>query len=187
MAWRAAFFSNEAGIGTAAIAHSAARTKSPARQGTIASLGVFIDTLVINTITTLAIVLTGVWTSGETSTALTALAFGDVLGKAGGWIVAFGSVTFGYSTLLTWSYYGLKCTNYILGEKVSLPYRWIWCLLIIVGAGLSTDMAGIEFIWNFSDTLNGVMIIPNLIGLILMSRFVFRETAVYDKQPEVPS
>jgi AGCS family alanine or glycine:cation symporter len=94
-------FSNEAGIGSAAIAHGAAQTKSPARQGNIAMLGVFIDTLVVNTVTTMAIVLTGAWATGLTSTTLTAHAFSEVLGVFGGWIVAFGSVTFGYSTLLT--------------------------------------------------------------------------------------
>ena len=98
-------FSNEAGIGSAGIAHGAARTHSPARQGNIAMLGVFIDTLIINTMTTLAIILTGSWSVGLTSTALTAHAFTQVLGGLGGWIVALGSIAFGYSTLLTWSYY----------------------------------------------------------------------------------
>ena len=84
-------------------------------------LGVFIDTLVINTMTTLAIILTRSWSTGLTSTALTAHAFTNVLGTLGGWIVAFGSVTFGYSTLLTWSYYGLKCTDFLFGARVSLP------------------------------------------------------------------
>ncbi len=177
-------FSNEAGIGTAAIAHGAARTRSPARQGIIAMLGVFIDTLVINTMTTLAIVLTGAWTTGLTSTALTAHAFGEVLGGVGGWIVAFGSITFGYSTLLTWSYYGLKCTDFIFGPKVSLSYRWLWCLAIVVGALFSGDVTGIKFIWNLADTVNGAMAIPNLIGLIFMSRVIFRETAGYRPEPE---
>jgi alanine or glycine:cation symporter, AGCS family len=175
-------FSNEAGIGTAAIAHGAAKTRSPARQGTIAMLGVFIDTIIINTITTLAIVLTGAWTTGLTSTGLTAHAFTQVLGGPGGWIVAFGSVTFGYSTLLTWSYYGLKCTDFIFGAKASLPYRWMWCLAIVVGALFSGDVSGIKFIWNFADTMNGAMAIPNLIGLIWMSRIVFRETASYNAE-----
>ena len=172
-------FSNEAGIGSAGIAHGAAQTRSPARQGNIAMLGVFIDTLVINTITTLAIVLTGAWTTNLTSTALTAHAFTRVLGTLGGWIVAFGSVTFGYSTLLTWSYYGLKCTNYLFGVRVSLHYRWFWCLVIIVGAFFSGDVTGIKFIWDLADTLNGAMAIPNLIGLIWMSRILFRETSAY--------
>lgn len=172
-------FSNEAGIGSAGIAHGAAQTRSPARQGNIAMLGVFIDTLVINTITTLAIVLTGAWSTGLTSTTLTAHAFTQVLGEVGGWIVAFGSITFGYSTLLTWSYYGLKCTDYLFGVRVSLPYRWFWCLVIIVGAYFSDDVAGVKFIWNIADIVNGAMAIPSLIALIGMSRLLFRETLAY--------
>ncbi|MCZ6546858.1 MAG: sodium:alanine symporter family protein [Deltaproteobacteria bacterium] len=172
-------FSNEAGIGSAGIAHGAAQTRSPARQGNIAMLGVFIDTIIINTITTLAIVLTGAWTTDLTSTALTAHAFTKVLGTLGGWIVAFGSVTFGYSTLLTWSYYGLKCTDYLFGIRVSFHYRWFWCLVIIVGALFSGDVTGIKFIWDIADTLNGAMAIPNLIGLIWLSRILFRETSAY--------
>ncbi|MFQ6027280.1 MAG: alanine/glycine:cation symporter family protein [Dehalococcoidia bacterium] len=172
-------FSNEAGIGSAGIAHGAAQTRSPARQGNIAMLGVFIDTLVINTITTLAIVLTGAWSTGLTSTALTAHAFSTVLGKVGAWIVAFGSVTFGYSTLLTWSYYGLKCTDYLFGIRASLSYRWVWCVVIVLGAMFSGDVAGIKFIWDIADTVNGAMAIPNLIGLIVLSRLVFRETLAY--------
>jgi AGCS family alanine or glycine:cation symporter len=172
-------FSNEAGIGSAGIAHGAAQTRSPARQGNIAMLGVFIDTIIINTITTLSIILTGAWTTNLTSTALTAHAFTKVLGTLGGWIVAFGSVTFGYSTLLTWSYYGLKCTDYLFGDKVSLHYRWFWCLVIIVGALFSGNITGIKFIWDLADTLNGAMAIPNLIGLIWLSRILFSETLAY--------
>ena len=172
-------FSNEAGIGTAAIAHGAAKTHIPARQGTIAMLGVFIDTLVVNTVTTLAIILTGAWSTGLTSTALTAHAFSKVLGRWGGWIVTFASVTFGYSTLLTWSYYGLKCTDYLFGARVSLPYRWIWCLVIIVGALFSEDMAGIKFMWDIADTVNGAMAIPNLVALLGLSPLLFREILAY--------
>lgn len=172
-------FSNEAGIGSAGIAHGAAKTNSPARQGNIAMLGVFIDTILINSITTLAIVLTGVWSTGLTSTTLTARAFSTVLGNPGAWIVAFGSVTFGYSTLLTWSYYGLKCTDYIFGARASLTYRWIWCLVIIIGALFSENVAGVKFIWDIADTVNGAMAIPNLVALIWMSRVVFRDTKNY--------
>ncbi|MFQ5682940.1 MAG: alanine/glycine:cation symporter family protein [Candidatus Binatia bacterium] len=177
-------FSNEAGIGSAGIAHGAAQTRSPARQGTIAMLGVFIDTIVINTMTTLSIVLTGTWATSLTGAAMTAHAFTNVLGPLGGWIVAFGSVTFGYSTLLTWSYYGLKCTDFLFGIKVSLPYRWLWCLAIVIGARFSSDLAGIKFIWNIADTVNGAMAIPNLIALLWMSRLVFRETLAYSGNSE---
>lgn len=172
-------FSNEAGLGSAAIAHGAAMVRDPVRQGTIAMLGVFIDTLLVNTITTLAIVLTGVWTTGLTSAALTAESFSTVLGNVGGWIVAFGSITFGYSTLLAWSYYGLMCTDYIFGIRASLPYRWVWCLVIVIGAFFSADVAGIRFIWDLADTANGFMAIPNLVGLLGLSFLVFRETRAY--------
>jgi len=181
-------FSNEAGLGTASIAHAAAQTRDPVRQGNIAMLGVFIDTIIINTITTLSIVLTGAFfakvivggkVQGLTSTALTAHAFSEVLGPLGGWIVAFGSVTFGYSTLLAWSYYGLKCTDYIFGVRVSLPYRWVWCFVIFIGAYFSKDLAGIKLIWGIADILNGAMAIPNLVGLLGMSMLLFRETLAY--------
>ncbi len=172
-------FSNEAGLGTASMAHGAAKTRDPARQGTIAMLGVFIDTLVVNTVTTLAIVLTGVWTTGLTSTALTAEGFGTVLGPLGGWIVAFGSVTFGYSTLLAWSYYGLMCTDYVFGIRASLPFRWVWCVMIVIGALFSANLAGIQFIWALADTANGAMAIPSLVGLLGLSLLVFRETRAY--------
>lgn len=175
-------FSNEAGIGSAAIAHGAARTSSPARQGSIAMLGVFIDTIIINTVTTLAIVLTGAWSSGLSSASLTAFAFTQVLGNTGSWIVVLGSVAFGYSTLLTWSYYGLKCASYLFGDGISRWYRWVWCFVIFIGALFSGDMTGVKFIWNIADTVNGMMIIPNLIGLLLLGRLLFRETAQY--QPE---
>ncbi|MFQ5693827.1 MAG: alanine/glycine:cation symporter family protein, partial [Nitrospinota bacterium] len=173
-------FSNEAGLGTASIAHGAAMTRNPARQGTIAMLGVFIDTLLVNTVTTLSIVLTGVWASGLTSTALTAKGFSAVLGPVGGWIVAFGSITFAYSTLLAWSYYGLMCTDYIFGIRASLPYRWVWCGVIVLGALLSGNVAGVRFIWDLADTANGAMAIPNLLGLLGLSLLVFRETRAYD-------
>jgi AGCS family alanine or glycine:cation symporter len=172
-------FSNEAGLGTASIAHGAAMTRDPARQGTVAFLGVFVDTFLVNSVTVLSIVLTGVWTTGLTSTALTAKGFSTVLGPIGGWIVAFGSVTFAYSTLLAWSYYGLMCVDYIFGIRASLPYRWVWCLLIIVGALFSGDVAGIKFIWNLADTMNGAMAIPNLVGLLGLSLLVFRGTKSY--------
>jgi len=172
-------FSNEAGLGSAAIAHGAAKTSSPARQGNVAMLGVFIDTIVVNTITTLTIVLTRVWSSGLTSTALTAKAFSTVLGPVGGWIVAFGSITFGYSTLLTWSYYGLKCMDYLFGIRVNLAYRWFWCILIVVGAILSNETDGVKLIWNIADTVNGFMAVPNLIGLLGLSLLVRRATLAY--------
>jgi AGCS family alanine or glycine:cation symporter len=162
-----------------AFSGQAAMSRDPARQGTIAMLGVFVDTLLVNTITTLSIVLTGAWKTGLTSTALTAEGFSTVLGPLGGWIVAFGSISFAYSTLLTWSYYGLMCTDYLFGTRASLPYRLVWCTLIIVGALFSNDVAGIKFIWNLADVMNGAMAIPNLVGLLGLSLLVFNGTSAY--------
>lgn len=163
-------FSNEAGLGTGSLAHSAAQTPNPARQGFVAMVGTFIDTLVICTMTALVIITTGAWTSGKTSTALTMEAFGRTLPYIGTAIVALGSTLFGYSTLLGWSYYGEQCTEYLLGTKSNTPYRLIFTLLVFVGA-----VAQLEFVWTLSDILNGFMVIPNLIGLILLSGIAFRE------------
>jgi len=111
-------FSNEAGLGSASMAHAVAKTPHPARQGTIAMIGVMIDTLIICSMTGIVIVLTKSLETGLTSTALTAHAFGSVLGGLGGPIVAFGSLLFGYSTLITWCYYGQQCSRFILGPAV---------------------------------------------------------------------
>ena len=100
--------------------------------------------LVLNTQIHVPLVVSGVWNIGLTSTVFTAEGFNTVLG--GGWIVAFGSITFAYSTLLAWFYYGTTCTDYLLGIRASLLYRWTWCLLIIVGTLFSDDVAGTKFI-----------------------------------------
>ncbi|WP_461834078.1 alanine/glycine:cation symporter family protein [Desulfothermus sp.] len=157
-------FSNEAGLGTGSLAHAAAKTADPARQGLIGMVGTFIDTIVTCSITALAIVMTGVWTSGETSTALTISAFQSTLGTAGAYIVTIGSALFGYSTILGWSYYGEQCTEYLFGSKTNLPYRIIFVIAAFIGA-----VAKLSFVWTLSDVLNGFMAIPNLIGLIVLS------------------
>jgi AGCS family alanine or glycine:cation symporter len=157
-------FSNEAGLGTGSLAHSAARTADPARQGLIGMTGTFIDTIVTCSITALAIVMTGAWKSGQTSTALTITAFSSVIGIAGGYIVTLGSALFGYSTILGWSYYGEQCTEYLFGSVTNIPYRALFVIATFIGA-----VAKLSFVWTLSDVLNGFMAIPNLIGLLVLS------------------
>lgn len=157
-------FSNEAGLGTGSLAHSAARTADPARQGLIGMTGTFIDTIVTCSITALAIVMTGAWKSGQTSTALTITAFSSVIGIFGGYIVTIGSALFGYSTILGWSYYGEQCTEYLFGSVTNIPYRALFVIATFIGA-----VAKLSFVWTLSDVLNGFMAIPNLIGLLVLS------------------
>ncbi|MBN2644845.1 MAG: sodium:alanine symporter family protein [Desulfuromonadaceae bacterium] len=164
-------FSNEAGLGSAPIAHAAARTSSPVRQGLVAMTGVFFDTLIICTMTALVILTSGLWDSGKSSSALTALAFEAALPEAGAIIVALGLVVFAYSTMLGWAYYGEQCIEYVFGLRARMPYRYLFCAVIIWGA-----LQKIGLVWDFSDTMNGAMAIPNLIGLIGLSGVVTRLT-----------
>ncbi len=164
-------FSNESGLGSAPIAHAAARTNDPIRQGLIAMTGVFFDTIVICTMTALVILTTGVWTSGETSSALTQLAFETALPGIGSYVVTVGLAVFAYSTMIGWAYYGEECIVYILGLKARTPYRMIFCLVIALGSFLKVNL-----VWDFSDTMNGAMAIPNLIGLLGLSGVVAKKT-----------
>ena len=169
-------FSNEAGLGSAPIAHAAARTKNPVQQGMIAMLGTFIDTLIVCTMTALVIVLTGAWSSGETGAALSTLAFNTGLPGWGGYIVVFGLVVFAFTTILGWSYYGERCAEFLFGVKVIWPYRVLWLCAIPVGA-----MGKLGFIWLLADVLNGLMAVPNLIALSLLSPVIFKVTKAYLK------
>ena len=172
-------FSNEAGLGSAPIAHAAAKTNDPVRQGTIAMLGTFIDTILICTITGLVIIISGAWTSGETGAALSSKAFEVFLPGGGGYIVTLGLAIFAFTTLLGWSYYGERCVEYLFGTKSIVPFRLLWVLAIPVGA-----MAELDFIWLLADTLNALMALPNLIALILLSPVVFTLTREYFSKPE---
>jgi AGCS family alanine or glycine:cation symporter len=156
-------YSNEAGTGSVPIAHASARSSSPAAQGRIAMLGVFIDTLVVSTATGLALIASGVWTSGADSTVLTAQAFAAGLGQLGGPTVLLASFLFGLSTLFTWAFYGEQCASYLLGPNIRIPYRIVYCAAILGGA-----LAGAQAIWAWADLLNGLMAIPNLIGLVVL-------------------
>lgn len=164
-------YSNEAGTGSAPVAHGAAKTGNPVHQGLIAMLGVFIDTLVICTMTALAILTTGVVGSGQTSTALTAQAFNSTLPYIGGWIVLLSSLLFGYSSLISWPYYGEQCFTYLFGFKIRRFYRWAFCLMVFLGG-----ITRVEFVWNIGDILNGMMAIPNLVGIIALSGVVVQLT-----------
>ncbi|HEC18874.1 MAG TPA: sodium:alanine symporter family protein [Gammaproteobacteria bacterium] len=161
-------FSNEAGLGSAPIAHAAAQTDDPVQQGMVAMLGTFIDTLIVCTMTALVIILTGVWNSGETGAALSMLAFATGLPAAGGPIVSLGLAIFAFTTILGWSYYGERCAEFLFGVRVILPYRLLWLVAIVVGA-----LGKLEIIWLLADVLNGLMAIPNLIALLAMSPVVF--------------
>ncbi|WP_373471380.1 alanine/glycine:cation symporter family protein [Carnobacterium alterfunditum] len=166
-------FTNEAGLGSAPIAHAAATTDHPVRQGLWGIFEVFIDTLVICTITALVIVMTGVWETGLDGAALTTVAFDKGM-PFGGKIVTFGLIFFAFSTLLGWSYYGERCMEYLFGPKSIVIYRLIFLPLIVVGA-----VGGLRVVWAIADTLNGLMALPNLIGLLLLSPVIARLTKEY--------
>ncbi len=162
-------YSNEAGTGSVPIAHASAKSSSPAEQGRISMLAVFVDTLVISSATGLALLVSGTWTSGADSTVLTAQAFGAGLGRLGGPTVLVSSLLFGLSTLFTWAFYGEQCATYLLGPRARIPYRVLYCLAIIGGAA-----AGTQAIWAWADLLNGLMAIPNLIALLVLGGQVAR-------------
>ncbi len=167
-------FSNEAGLGSAPIAHAAAKTDSPVRQGTVAMLGTFLDTIIVCSITGLVIVITGAWTGGETGASLSAAAFEIALPGYGGYIVTIGLALFAFTTLLGWSFYGEKCVEYLFGVRSITPFRILWVIAVPIGA-----TAKLSFIWLVADTLNALMALPNLIALLLLSPVVFKLTRDY--------
>ncbi len=166
-------FSNEAGLGSAAIAHAAAKTNNPVQQGLVGMLGTFIDTLIVCTITGLVIITSGTWSSGLNGAALTSAAFAGAL-PAGGALVALSLALFAFTTLLGWSYYGERAVEFLFGVRAILPYRILWVLAVPLGALVSLD-----FVWLLADALNALMAIPNLIALLLLSPVVFTLTREY--------
>ena len=168
-------YSNEAGTGTAAVLHAAARTSEPARQGFLGSLDVFIDTLVICTLTALAVLTSGAWTHG-TSTEMTANAFNSAMPQIGGLIVVASSFLFGYSTLISVSYYGKIALNYLFGPWIKRPYNWVFCLFIYIGATLEVEVA-----WSVGDMVNGLMAVTNLIGVLGLSGIAVAAVKTYLK------
>jgi len=171
-------FSNEAGLGSAPIAHGAAQTKEPVREGLVAMLGPFIDTLTICTMTGLVIILTGAHETGLTGADLTAKGFNSGLPGPGGYIVAIGIILFAFSTAISWSYYGDRCIDYLFGKRWVTPYRVLYCLLLPVGASIKLGL-----VWTISDIGNALMAWPNLIGLLFLSPVIYRETKAYFADP----
>ena len=173
-------FSNEAGLGSAPIAHAAAETDSPVKQGTIAMLGTFIDTLVICTMTGLVLIITNAWSSGEEGAALTTLAFTSEL-PYGDKIVALCLALFAFTTILGWSYYGERCAEYLFGINIITPFRVLWVVAIYFGATRELGE-----VWGIADILNGLMAIPNLIGLLLLSPVIFKLSKTYFSELSKP-
>ncbi|MGB5337898.1 MAG: sodium:alanine symporter family protein [Gammaproteobacteria bacterium] len=174
-------FSNEAGLGSSPMAHAAARTNEPVREGLVAMMEPFIDTLVICTLTGLVIVVTGAWQESSdslTGAALTAHAFSGPLGAAGAWVVGGGLSLFAYSTMIAWSYYGDRSAYYLFGERAVLPYRVIFTLLVVVGAAVP-----LKLVWNIADITNILMALPNLIGLLLLAGLVKKLKDDYFSRP----
>ena len=164
-------FSNEAGLGSAPIAHASAKTNSPVNQGMVAMLGTFIDTIIICTITGMVIITSGVWTSGVSGAELTSMAFESALPGVGNYVVAIALAVFAFTTILGWSFYGARCMEFLFGARAVVPYRIAWILALPVGASLN-----LGFVWLVADTLNAMMALPNLIALLLLSPVVFRLT-----------
>jgi len=160
-------YANEAGYGTAAVAYGTARSAQPTLQGLNAVVEVFIVSFVTSSISALTILLTGVWQSGLTSTAAVAAGFNTVMPTVGGWVVAFCTFLFGYTTLIGWAYYGEQFFEYILGRSVTIPYRWIYCLLIPLGA-----ISKVDVVWAWGDLMNVLQVFPNLIGVLGLSGIV---------------
>jgi AGCS family alanine or glycine:cation symporter len=167
-------FSNESGLGSAPIAAAAARTQDPVTQALVSMTQTFIDTLVVCTMTALVILTSSVWLQGVGAAELTSLSIAETLGNTGSVIVAVSIALFAYSTLIGWNYYGEKAVEYLMGAKAILPYRLIFICVVFVGATTK-----LEFVWNFSDLMNGMMAIPNLIGLLLLSKVIKAETTRY--------
>ena len=177
---RRAAFSNEAGLGSAPIAHATAKTKEPVREGLVAMMGPLIDTLVICTMTALVIIITGEWTGKATSSVLTKNAFNAGIPYFGGVIVSVGLILFAISTAISWSYYGNRCAEYLFGSRAIMPYRWIYVVALFVGA-----VVRLEFVWNFSDITLGLMSLPNLIAIIALSGVVISLSKDYFSRKHV--
>ena len=171
-------FSNESGLGSAGIVAAAAQTREPVRQALVSMTQTFIDTLMVCSFTGLAIITTGVWQAGLDGPVLTQRAFDMGLpGQWGGIVVAVCLALFAFSTILGWSYYGEKSLEYLLGTGAVLPYRVAFVLAAFLGS-----LGTVEFVWLLSDVLNGLMAIPNLIGLLLLSGLIVRETQAYFRE-----
>jgi AGCS family alanine or glycine:cation symporter len=179
--FRRGLLSNEAGLGSAPIAHAAAQTPSLVHQGLIGSMEVFIDTIVVCTLTALINLSTGMWESGLTGTAMTAASFSKSIPYLGGFVVALSSFLFGYSTLLGWCYYGEQCLKFLFGIKVTYTYRVIYIILIFVGS-----IASIELVFFVGDIANAFMSLPNLIALAFLGGTVGALTKTFFEKYNFP-
>jgi AGCS family alanine or glycine:cation symporter len=166
-------FSNESGLGSAPIVAAAAQTKNPIRQALVSSTGTFWDTVVVCAMTGLVLVNSGKWMSGMRGAALTKTAFEEIP-IIGPLVLTVGLLTFVFSTILGWSYYGEKAAEYLFGSRIIAPYRWLWVIAIMLGSVLSLGA-----VWSFADIANGLMAIPNLISLIVLNRVIAAETKQY--------
>jgi len=181
-------FSNESGLGSAPIAHAAAKTKEPVREGLVAMVGPFIDTLLICTMTALVILMSGLWSQVDPSTGaqydstiLTKVAFEQLLPGMGGAVVSVAIVLFTFSTIIGWSYYGDRSVDYIFGPRGIKVYRWIYILLIPLGAAMK-----VKLMWTIADITNGLMAFPNLVALIFLSPVVGKMLKDYFSRVQKP-
>ena len=171
-------FSNEAGLGSAPMAHATAITKSPVRQGMLGMLDPFLDTIVVCTVSALVILTSGVWNDPNqvsSPATMTAISFAVALpGTWGSWLVTVGLVLFAFSTILGWCVYGERCVIYLFGHKASMPFRIIFTLAVPIGC-----LSELTLVWNLADLFNGLMAIPNLIAVLLLCPVVFKMTKEY--------
>lgn len=166
-------FSNESGLGSAPIVAAAAQTKNPVRQALVSSTGTFWDTVVVCAFTGVVIVNSYEWTKGLNGAVLTKSAFADIP-YVGPIILTVGLLTFVFSTILGWSYYGEKAIEYLIGTKAILPYRYLWVAAVFLGSVISLNI-----VWTFADITNGLMAIPNLVSLIMLNKIIVSETKKY--------
>lgn len=168
-------FSNESGLGSSPIAAAAAQTKNPVNQALVSMTQTFIDTIVVCSMTGLVIILSGEWSDGKTGAELSSIAFTKGLGSAfGEYIVSIGLALFAYSTLIGWSYYGEKAIEYLFGEKIITPYRIVFTIFVGIGALVNLDL-----VWGVADIFNGLMALPNLIALLILTPVIVSESNKY--------
>lgn len=166
-------FSNESGLGSAPIVAAAAQTKNPVRQALVSSTGTFWDTVVVCAFTGLVIVNSFEWQNGFNGAILTKTAF-SAIPIIGPTILTIGLLTFVFSTILGWSYYGEKSIEYLVGRKAVLPYRYIWVVMVFVGSIISLNI-----VWTFADITNALMALPNLVALLFLNKVIVSETEKY--------
>ncbi len=166
-------FSNESGLGSAPIVAAAAQTKNPVRQALVSSTGTFWDTVVVCAFTGIVVVNSNQWTKGFDGALLTKQAFADIP-VIGPILLTFGLLTFVFSTIIGWSYYGEKAIEYLFGRRLLMPYRWLWIIFVFVGSIVSLNI-----VWTFADITNALMAIPNLLSLIFLNNIIIEETKKY--------